>query len=123
VTGHIDWVYAVAISADGTWLATAGHDRTVRLHDAATGEQRRTLTGPDGSWLATASHDHTVRLYDAAAGAVATMMRTEGRCRACAWTPDGRALAVGTDLGLDMFDFEPGQDDAARPAPQTRTQV
>jgi NB-ARC domain/WD domain, G-beta repeat len=37
LTGHDDDVTAVAISPDGTWLATASQDRTVRIWDAAVG--------------------------------------------------------------------------------------
>ena len=60
----------------------AGHrrrDGTVRIWDAATGQQRAALTGhdgrvmavaiaPDGSWLATGSDDGTVRIWDLTAG-------------------------------------------------------
>ena len=41
-------VTAVAIAPDGTWLATASDDETVRIWDAATGRHRATLTGHTG---------------------------------------------------------------------------
>ncbi|MEU8742015.1 NB-ARC domain-containing protein, partial [Streptomyces halstedii] len=45
LTGHTNWVRSVAIARDGTWLATAGDDRTVRIWDRATGSCTATLTG------------------------------------------------------------------------------
>ena len=58
----------MAVAPDGSWLASAGDDDTVRIWDPHTGQTRHTLTGhtggvtalavaPDGSWLASAGHD------------------------------------------------------------------
>src|SRR6266540_2645043 len=76
---HNDTVYSVAFSPDGKRLATGSFDSTVKLWDAATGQETLTLKGhvngvcsvafsADGRWLATGSDDRTVKLWDAATG-------------------------------------------------------
>ncbi|MFD0035415.1 WD40 repeat domain-containing protein [Streptomyces sp. NPDC055059] len=45
--GHTEPVLGVAVSPDGTWLATTGNDATVRIWDRAS-EQVRTMMRTDG---------------------------------------------------------------------------
>jgi len=108
-------VWAIAVAPDGSWLATGGEDRAVRIWDMATGRQQATLTGhdgqvwaiavaPDGSWLATGGEDRTVRIWDMATRQARAQMRLENSIKAGAWL-SANSLAVGGPGGLYLFDF------------------
>jgi WD40 repeat protein len=72
---HGDSVLRLAYSADGETLVSTGADRLVKLWDAETLREKRTLEiqpdwvmglalSPDGRWLASGRYDGTVGIYD-----------------------------------------------------------
>lgn len=82
-TGHTNAVNAVAFSHDGQQLVTASVDRTTRIWDVETGEERLSLGlksdsslgpvvsaafSPNCEWIATGEIDGTVILWDARDG-------------------------------------------------------
>ena len=77
--GHSSSVTSVAFSHDSARLASASHDRTVKIWDASSGECLQTLKGHsdsvrsvafshDSARLASASGDRTVKIWDASSG-------------------------------------------------------
>jgi WD40 repeat protein len=106
LTGHDRAVNAVAISPDGTWLATGSSDRTARTW-AADGTPRATLTGhdgpvnavaisPDGTWLATGGDDRTARTWAADGTPWATLTGHTDSVFVVAISPDGTLLATAS---------------------------
>jgi WD40 repeat protein len=105
--GHSQWVYCVAFSPDGRWLATGGWDRTIKLRDAATGVERLTIFAhegfvlglafsPDSRCLASCSEDRSVRLWDMPSGRqIGVFHGHTDFVQAVAFARDGRELASG----------------------------
>ena len=103
ITGHSDCIYAVAFSPDGATLATASYDKLIKLWDAATGKEIRTLQDhidavyalaftPDGKRLVSGAADRSVKVWDVATGArLYTLSEPTDGINTIALSPDGNA--------------------------------
>jgi RNA polymerase sigma factor (sigma-70 family) len=116
-------VRCVTFAPDGQSLAWADEDGSIRLADAATGQELRQLQGhagvvfslaisPDGKTLASAGQDKTVRLWNPATGQ--EVRRLDGHqdmVRAVRFSPDGKVLAsAGHDQTVRLWDPATGRE-------------
>ncbi|MDV7224095.1 NB-ARC domain-containing protein, partial [Streptomyces prunicolor] len=109
--GHLGDVRAVAVAADGSWLASGGDDTTVRIADPATKEVTGVLKGHSGpvrsvsiathrGLLASGGEDGTIHLWDRAMCTPRTVLRGHmGPVNSVSIEPNGRWLASGGEDG------------------------
>ena len=115
--GHSDDVHCVTFSPDGTILASASHDTSIKLWRVEDGALIRTLLAhtstafsvafsPDGEILASTSQDHTVRLWRSNDGQqITTLTGHSAGIESVKFSPDGRILASGsTDRIIKLWD-------------------
>jgi pimeloyl-ACP methyl ester carboxylesterase/WD40 repeat protein len=124
--GHADAVDAVAVSPDGTLIATGSFDKTVKLWDAATGKELRTYGGdkghtgqvlsvafaPKGDLLASGGADNFARLWKAPGEPGAAPVKSfqhPNLVDAVAFDDTGTLLATGCHDGkLRIWDLAKG---------------
>jgi telomerase protein component 1 len=115
-------VVACAYSLDGTRVACASRDCTVRVFDAATGSEISVLVGhtnwvvsccfsPNGQILASGSWDNTVKLWDVELGS--ELFTLNGHQRAVSvvkFSADGKEVASGAwDTTIHIWDTTLGR--------------
>ena len=129
-----DWVHAVAVSPDGTMIASGGNDK-ITLYRTFDGEKinafadedeetrnsvqknriRALAFSPDGRWLASCGDDYVVRVWSVAAvkesgNETADLLRFEGHSaliHAVQFSADGKLLVSGSaDKTLRIWDLE-----------------
>ncbi|MDN5768092.1 MAG: TIR domain-containing protein [Humibacillus sp.] len=114
--GHDDAVRALAVSADGAVLASAGAEGTIKTWSLPQGRLARQIGAgkervlsiafsPDGRLLASAGRDHTVRVWDPSTGvaALAPLLGHEAATRGVAFTDERTLLSVGNDHRLCLW--------------------
>jgi len=122
IPAHARRVYSVDADRSGTWLASAGEDRTARIWSlaepgtaaAATFKHSRRVLcarfSPDGRRLLTACEDRIARAWDIASGREA--VRFEGHAGPVNWvaiTSSGRVLATASsDHTVRLWDAATG---------------
>ncbi len=109
----------VALSPDGTTLATTSQDNTISLVDAETGAERASLIGhtkkpkrvafsPDGKTLASYADNDTVIVWDAKTGDRKQTLEFSSPWLDLAFSPSGNTLAIG-ERSLSFYNLETGK--------------
>lgn len=104
LAGHRGSVADLSVSPDGTLLASASKDGTIKLWDLASGRERALLTGhqgevraiafnPASGMLASGGEDRTIRFWDPESGQVREQIQAHGEVESLAISPDGTILA------------------------------
>jgi WD40 repeat protein len=119
--GHVGQVCAVDVSPDGTLIASAGSDGTVRVWDVATRRLLHTVPrsgktavqvvfSPDGKALYAAwSEDGVVRAIDPTTGRWRELAVHGPRLQRLAVSPDGAFLAAAGEVGVQLWALPGGE--------------
>jgi len=109
IRGHEGWVSSVAVGSDGRCIVSGALDATVRVWDAATGQELLCLRGhedwvksvaisADGRRIISGSDDKTVRVWDATTGQELLCLRGHlSDVDGVVVSSDGRRVASGSD--------------------------
>lgn len=123
-SGYGDRFTEVSFSADGSLLAFAKGNATIRILDARdglivmrpispllvgqTGTLLQAYISPDGLWLTTV-YGRKVRVYDTGTGDEGLSFRLSAHCDCLRYSPDGTRIATLGEDGIRVLDAASGQ--------------
>ncbi|KAF8157273.1 WD40-repeat-containing domain protein [Crassisporium funariophilum] len=116
-------ISSVAFSSDGSRIVSGSIDRSVRVWDASTGEEKHVLNGHtlhvtsvafsnDGSCIVSGSRDKSVRVWDASTGEEKHVLygHTDG-VNSVAFSSDGTCIVSGSiDKSVRVWDASTGEE-------------
>jgi WD40 repeat protein len=119
--GHVGSITSITFSFDGKYILTGSGDKTIKLWDAKTGREIKTLFGhnegvtsiaisPDGRYIVSGSDDKTIRLWDFEIGKEIGILRGhDDIVTSVAISPNGRYIASGSyDKTIKIWDLISG---------------
>ncbi|KAI0410771.1 vegetative incompatibility protein HET-E-1 [Xylaria grammica] len=119
--GHSGWIFSIAISSDGRWLASGSEDCTIKVWDVTMGACTQTFEGhsgwifsiaisSDGRWLASGSEDCTIKIWDVTMGACTQTLEGHNKTvHSIAISPDGNWIVSGSsDCTIKIWDLATG---------------
>lgn len=123
--GHSDTIYTMALSPDGSMLASGSADRTIRLWDMRTGKTRRSLSGhektirniafsPCGKLLASGSDGsmNNLWLWNVESGRSIHRLNVSSAVLLVIFSPSGETLLAGSEDGNTwLWDVQNGKNE------------
>lgn len=116
-TGHRAQIRGVAVSPDGKWIATGSLDSTLKIWDAESGQERRSINAqsgavqaialdPKGKTLVSAGIDGRLRTWNVESGIEGPKYEgIAGLIEVLAFSSDGKMLAAaGSEKKVWIFD-------------------
>ena len=121
--GHRSNVDFAAFSPNGRFIVSGSFDRTIKIWDAETGREIRTLKGhsdlvhfagfsPNGRLIVSASSDSTIKIWDAETGSeIRTLKGHLGRVFSATFSPNGLTIvSASDDTTIKIWDTETGRE-------------
>jgi WD40 repeat protein len=123
LSGHGDWVHAVAVYGEGKRAISASGDYTLKVWDLESGAELRTLSGHAGGVAAvvvygegkqaiSASWDKTLKLWDLKSWAELRTLsgHTGGMAAVVVYREGKQAISASWDKTLKLWDLESGAE-------------
>ena len=113
--GHKAVPLCISYSSDGSRIATAGQDQTIRIWQTSDWSTQKVLKGhtdtinwvefsPDGSQIVSGGDDKSIRIWSSDKGELLqTISDNKGQVRTVAFSPDGKYLVSSSEHDVRVY--------------------